>query len=59
MKIYSGILYGREEAQSQSGILVTLNRNSIIWIILRQEYTSQSITKAEYIPISEEAKDSV
>ena len=57
IKGYADASYGGEKARSQSGSLVLLNKQAIIWTSRRQDTTAQSITEAEYIACSETAKD--
>ena len=54
---YADASYGGEKAISQSGSLVTLNKQAIIWNSRRQDTVAQSITEAEYIAYSVTAKD--
>ena len=54
---YADASYGGEKARSQSGSLVTLNKQAVIWTSRRQDTIAQSITEAEYIAYSETAKD--
>ena len=57
IKAFADASYGGEQAVSQSGSLLTMNGQVIMWSSRRQNTTAQSITKAEYIAISEVAKD--
>ena len=57
IKAYADASYGGEQAKSQSGNLVTLNGQIIMWNSRRQDITAQSITEAEYIACSEATKD--
>ena len=57
IKGYADASYGGEKARSQSGSLVTLNKQAVIWTSRRQDTVAQSITEAEYIAYSETAKD--
>ena len=57
IKAYADASYGGEQAKSQSGNLVTLNGQIIMWSSRRQDITAQSITEAEYIACSEATKD--
>ena len=57
IKAYADASYGGEQAKSQSGSLVTLNGQTIMWSSRRQDITAQSITEAEYIACSEATKD--
>ena len=57
IKVYADASYGGEQAKSQSGNLVTLNGQIIMWSSRRQDITAQSITEAEYIACSEATKD--
>ena len=57
IKGYADASYGGEKAKSQSGSLVLLNEQGVIWSSRRQDTTAQSITEAEYIACSETAKD--
>ena len=57
IKGYADASYGGEQAVSQSGSLLTINGQLIMWSSRRQNTTAQSITEAEYIAISEVAKD--
>ena len=57
IKAYADASYGGEQAKSQSGNLVTLNGEIIMWNSRRQDITAQSITEAEYIACSEATKD--
>ena len=57
IKGYADASYGGEKARSQSGSLVTLEGQVVIWSSRRQDTTAQSITEAEYIACSETAKD--
>ena len=54
---YADASYGGEKARSQSGSLVLLNGQTVIWTSQRQDTTAQSITEAEYIACFETAKD--
>ena len=54
---YADASYGGEKARSQSGSLVTLSKQAVIWTSRRQDTVAQSITEAEYIAYSETAKD--
>ena len=57
IKAYADASYGGEEAKSQSGSLITLSGQVIMWSSRRQDITAQSITEAEYIACSEATKD--
>ena len=57
IKGYADASYGGEKARSQSGSLVLLGKQAVIWTSRRQDTTAQSITEAEYIACSETAKD--
>ena len=57
IKGYADASYGGEKAKSQSGSLVLLNKQAVIWTSRRQDTTAQSITEAEYIACSETTKD--
>ena len=54
---YADASYGGEESRSQTGTLVSMNGNAIMWNSRRQDTVSLSITEAEYIACSEIAKD--
>ena len=54
---YADASYGGEESRSQTGTLVSMNGNAIMWNSRRQDTISLSITEAEYIACSEIAKD--
>ena len=56
--IFADASYGGENSRSQSGSLVNLCGNPIMWSSRRQDVVSMSITEAEYIACSEAAKDS-
>ena len=53
IKAFADASYGGERAISQSGSLLTMNGQVIMWSSRRQNTTAQSITEAEYIAISE------
>ena len=57
IEAYADASYGGDQARSQSGSLVTLNGNAILWNSRRQDTVALSITEAEYIACSETAKD--
>ena len=57
IKAYADASYGGEQAKSQSGNLVTLSGQIVMWSSRRQDITAQSITEAEYIACSEATKD--
>ena len=57
IKAYADASYRGEETRSQSGNLLTINNNLIMWASRRQDVSAQSITEAEYIACSEGAKD--
>ena len=57
IKAYADASYGGEQAKSQSGNLVTLNGQTVMWSSRRQDITAQSITEAEYIACPEATKD--
>ena len=57
IKAYADASYGGEQAKSQSGNLVMLNGQIVMWSSRRQDITAQSITEAEYIACSEGTKD--
>jgi hypothetical protein len=57
IRIYSDASYGAEGAQSQTGVLMTLEKQAIGWYSRRQDVVSLSITLAQYITDWEEAKD--
>ena len=57
IKGYADSSYGGEEDRSQSGSLVTLNGQPVMWNSQRQDTTAQSITEAEYIACAETTKD--
>ena len=57
IKGYADAFYGWEKAKSQSGSLVTLNKQAVIWSSRRQDTVAQSIIEAEYIAYSETTKD--
>ena len=57
VKVYADASYGGEGARSQTGIIVMMNNQPIIWYSRRQDTVSLSITEAEYIAVCEGAKD--
>ena len=57
IKAYADASYGGEQAKSQSGNLVMLSGQTVMWSSRRQDITAQSITEAEYIACSEATKD--
>ena len=57
IKAYADASYGGEQAKSQSGNMVTLSGQIVMWSSQRQDITAQSITEAEYIACSEATKD--
>lgn len=57
VKIYADASYGGEEAKSQTGVIMTINHQLVLWYSRRQDTVSLSITEAEYIAASEGAKD--
>ena len=57
IKGYADASYGGEQAVSQSGSILKTNGQLVMWSSRRQNTTAQSITEAEYIAVSEVAKD--
>ena len=54
---YADASYKGEQAISQSGSILKINGQLVMWSSQRQSTTVQSITEAEYIAVSEVAKD--
>lgn len=57
INVYADASYGGEGARSQTGVIVLMNNQPIIWYSRRQDTVSLSITEAEYIAACEGAKD--
>src|SRR5258706_15241213 len=57
IEVYADASYGGEGARSQTGVMVMMNNQPIIWYSRRQDTVSLSITEAEYIAACEGAKD--
>ena len=57
IEVYADASYGGEGARSQTGVITFLEKTPVLWYTRRQDTVSLSITEAEYIAVSEGAKD--
>jgi hypothetical protein len=57
MVIYVDVSYRGEDSKSQTGVVITIRRQSIGWYSRKRDIIAQSIMEAEYITCRGGAKD--